>query len=348
MTRFVDSFATHQLMPPWKSEKSECWCFVVRLGAENVEWYLNSYFNGRYPDQAPFVYSTVRDGDQFGLIVVCRQPSIVSTLPGASKDALKHNEVYLAIPVYRRARGNPDEQPQIVWVQPFVFGDNASVLFGSREIWGMDMTLACVEFGEATPGRLHVDVAMDAIKTFSPRARSERLPCMHISTPTKGKVGLPDVGQGNPDLQSFLNLVGQGGFPVPSTPLELRVASEGVSPLTDRSVVLNNLKQFRDVYDFKAAVYRAIVASRTTHTDFDTDLIVQYKPDHVEIDFMWSDSIGEILTKLFNITAPTKDGPPKQHPDWRQDRAPLKAELAYSFTSTVDFRVIETLHTYGG
>ncbi|MEP6871630.1 MAG: hypothetical protein ABI939_07250, partial [Anaerolineaceae bacterium] len=250
-------------------------------------------------------------------------------------------------PVHRRPIGNANAQPEIVWVQPFVFGDNPSVLFGSREIWGMDMALARIEFESLTPSTLHVDVKIDAIKEFSPRARSRLLPCMHISTPTKGEVGRPN-DEGNPDLQEFLTVSAGGGFPIPSVPLELRLASAGVPERSDQHVVrLNNLKQFRDVYDFKAAVYRAIVASQTTHTKLDYYQILCYAPDQVEIDFMWSESIGEILATLFNIKGPTEKGPPRQHPDWCQDRAPLKAELAFSFNSTVGFEVIETLHTYG-
>jgi hypothetical protein len=128
-----------------------------------------------------------------------------------------------------------------------------------------------------------------------------------------------------------------------------------------------------------AAIYRAIVASETTHRDID-DLVV-FDTAGVEIDFMWSDSIGDVLKALLGVKGWTEFGPPRAHlaaakagprkpsapgfigapterfpdpvgatpgaMDWDMNRVPLKAEFAFSFSSNVRFEVTRTLHTYG-
>jgi hypothetical protein len=104
------------------------------------------------------------------------------------------------------------------------------------------------------------------------------------------------------------------------------------------------------------AIYRGIVASRTYHTDVDD--IVIYDPGKVEIDFMWSAGVAEILTKILDAEAPTDPGPPSAHRsgyqptrmgemDWDLDRVSLKPVLGFAFSSNVNFEVIATIHTYG-
>ena len=61
MTEFIDSFATQQFLPPWVSPGSKFWGFAIRLGEDKVCDYLNKYFNGGYPDQAPYLYSPLPD-----------------------------------------------------------------------------------------------------------------------------------------------------------------------------------------------------------------------------------------------------------------------------------------------
>jgi hypothetical protein len=86
----------------------------------------------------------------------------------------------------------------------------------------------------------------------------------------------------------------------------------------------------------------------------------------VEIDFMWSDSIGELLRDIFGAVGPSDIGPPPAHAgpppprtpsvplagksgdiDWNLGRLSLTAELGFEMRSDVHFRVLRTLYTYG-
>src|SRR5580693_8940587 len=145
MTAFVESFATRQLLPPWFSKDCKTWGFAVRVGEANMQGYLDSYFNGTYPDRAPYDYAPPK-GPQFGLITVNQHANISSRFSGATEsdisgqfsslpesDTLSYCEVYWTFPAHRR-RIRPDNlsvDPQLVWVQPFSFCDNSTVVFAS-------------------------------------------------------------------------------------------------------------------------------------------------------------------------------------------------------------------------
>ena len=130
---------------------------------------------------------------------------------------------------------------------------------------------------------------------------------------------------------------------------------------TTPSVELDNLKQFRDCHDMDAAIYRAIVASRTVHTEI-ADVFF-YDGADVELDFMWSDSVKQMLHSLFETKGRTKPGPPPEHrgpsrrsahsgpnvqsADWDMPRLTMPVEFGFSYISNVTFEVIDTIHTYG-
>jgi hypothetical protein len=385
MTEFIESFATQQLLPPWIARGALTWGFAIRMNRCRIRDYLDRYFNGGYPDEAPFYYAPL-DGPQFGLLGVAYFPNVASqNLQTASRlgpgetswDHLSHNEAYLTFPVLRYAlsKDNLVTDPVLVWVEPFVFSDNDSVVFSSREIWGSDMYLASMV---RQPGlaahQLHFDMGMIGIKKFSPRSISELLAVLHIRTRGDSEASLEDILKKNSDLDGFVKILGGSGAFAGTKP-------KGVSPSPYPSgVELNNLKQFRDCYDMGAAIYRGIVASKSTHTEVDN--IVVFDPSKVEIAFMWSDSIAELLTELLDVERPTDPGPPSDHfeaaqrtrrlqakypngvptppdtfrlplpttpndMDWDMDRVVLKAEFGFSFSSNVHFEVLSTIHTYG-
>ena len=361
MTQFIESFATQQLLPPWKAKGAQTAGFAIRLTEDRIRDYLASYFNGGYPDAAPFHYSPL-PGPQFGLLTTCYFPDVGSTSPQAamhgpsqaSWDRLSHTEVYLAFPVIRHEvtkdnllKDGPGKQ---VWVQPFMYSDNDSVVFSSREIWGTDTFLADIvrEEGPA-PGQLHFDAGMVGIKTFSPRSVSETLAILHITTGGVDPLGAQKRLKANPDLRAFMKTLGvSGDF--------MEEVQEGLRKSDYPGLEVNNLKQFRDCYDMGQAIYRAIVASKAIHSEIDN--VVFYDPARVEIAFMWSDSIAEMLRTLLDAQKPNDTGPPAMHDptgpasaadamDWDMDRVVVKAEFGFSFTSNVTFEVISTLHTYG-
>jgi hypothetical protein len=330
MTKFVNSFATNQLLPPWESKECTTWCFAVRLTKRDVSKYLDKYFNGGYPDPGPDRYTTLPSA-QFGLIVICRQPKIRSQNreDPETSGPVEHTEVYFVIPVHRQ-KGN--EPKVLVWVEPFVFGDNASVLFASREVCGMDMTLATVNYLEPKrplPG-LELDVIIDGIKKFDPHSRTEPLSCLRVSVMGQTKDGLDEAKGANSALTDFLDVIADGGFYPPMAP-----KASAPPP-----VELDHLKQFRDVYDFDNAIYRAIVASTSTYSDLDD--VTYYDLGGVEIKLIWSDSVAETLESLFGFKRPDVYANGK----WVPDHISMTPALAFSFKSTVTFDVLGTLHTY--
>jgi hypothetical protein len=353
MNDFIESFATQQLLPPWVAKGGRTWAFVVRTDPAKARGYLDTYFNGAYPDRAPFYYEPL-PGPQLGLMVAAWRPDVSSQYPGrpAGWDTVSYWEIYWTFPVYRyRITGdNLLLDRQTVWVQPFSFGDNASAVFSSREIWGTDMTMATVDVDDGLPPEhLHLDVIIEGIKRFHPRSHSEPLAFIHFKTnqvmaakDTNDAIG--SLLRQHPDLADLVMLLRGSGVFAGQEP-------GSASP----SVELNNLKQFRDCADMGTAIYRAIVASRTSHTAIDN--IVTYDGADVELDFMWSDSVAEILEALFVTKDRTRDGPPSDHKDrprrahgadWDMRRLKMPVEFGFSYTSDVTFEVIETLHTYGG
>jgi hypothetical protein len=358
VTQFIESFATQQLLPPWKAKGAQTAGFVIRLTEDRIRDYLASYFNGGYPDAAPFHYSPL-PGPQFGLLTTCYFPDVGSRSPQAamhgpsqaSWDHLSHKEVYLAFPVMRRGVTKDNlltpGAGTMVWVQPFMYSDNDSVVFSSREIWGTDTFLANIVREEgAFPGQLHFDAGMIGIKTFSPRSVSEPLAILHITAGGIDPLGAPERLEANPDLEAFMKRLGvSGAF--------MEQMQEGLRRSDYPGLEVNNLKQFRDAYDMGQAIYRAIVASRAIHSEIEN--VIFYDPAKVEIEFMWSDSIAEMLRTILNADKCTDKGPPAVHGptgpadgmDWDMDRVVVKAEFGFSFTSNVTFEVISTIHTYG-
>lgn len=364
MTAFVESFATQQLLPPWHAAQVQISGFAIRMRRDLIVAYLAKYFNGAYPDKAPFQYEPLPGEVQFGLLTCSFYPAIRTGAKGPGThpvsggdiwDTIRHTEIFLAFPVHRRAVG-PDgvmSDPTLVWVQPAVYSDNDTVVFSSREIWGTDMFLASI-VRDPDPAAFHVDAGIIAVKTFDPRSVDELLAFLHLHAKPQHGLALPQILAGNPDLQAFVDVLGASGMFVDGAPPS--GVSSGVEPA---GVELNNLKQFRDAYDMGAAIYRAIVASKATYSNVGE--IVFYDTPSIDLAFMWSDSMGEFLQTVLGATKPVPGktnpadlGPPSEHAedwtspmDWDMDRIVVNAELGFAFVADVDFKVLATIHTYG-
>jgi hypothetical protein len=362
MTEFIESFATQQLLPPWTAKDAHRSCFVFRMNRDLIAAYLEKYFNGRFGDcaPAPYHYEPVA-GAQFGMVSATRFPNIASsnrTEPhpvsgGQVWDRIAHNEVYVAFPVTRYAV-TPDglmHDPRLVWVQPVVYSDNDTIVFSAREIWGSDMFLATINREWKRPASLHLDVGMIGMKTFDPHAAEQLLSVLHVRAKDTLETDLSQVLQANPDLGEFVKLLFSAGLLTGrDAPSDLDTAKY------PNDVELNNLKQFRDCFDMGAAIYRAIVASLTSHGNVRN--LTLYDASKVDVAFMWSDSLKEFLVQILDAKPPPANGPPKQHEgdtappscdhmNWQLDRVQLDVELAFAFTADIDFRVLSTLHTYG-
>ena len=357
MTPFVDAYFNRQLLPPWISEGARHYGFVVRVPEGCVRGYLDTYLNGTYPERAPFYYAPLSspNGSQFGLFNVAIHPKVSSQAAHEAPgwDTVRHTEVYWTVPVCRW-NITPDNlltDPKTVWVQPFCVDDNPTLVFGSREIWGGDIVVGTITpdpYASRDDG-LHLDVALDGFRVFNPSSQPERLACFHAVIDGGARIELEQALAINPDMAPLASLLqGSGMF-----------AGQAAAADSDavKGAELNNLKQFRDADDMRLATYRAIVESRSWHSNINN--LQFYAPGKARVDVFWSASMAEILSNLFDIDGKDLRNealadhagpaiPDENHIFWNLPRAALQVELAYSFTSDIKFKVVETLHTYGG
>lgn len=350
MTRFVDSFSTQQLLPPWISKKATTWAYVIEVDRPNIQQFLDSRFNIAAPDQAPYRYEAM-DGATFGVLQVVKHPDFSSGHKDSrGSERISHTEVTWMFPVfrYRMTSDNLLVEREQVWVQPFIFDDNSFFMFSSTEIWGAETELATIFVKEDSQKRLrHIDVAIQGLKKFSPRSKSEMIGCIHIEHIEQKKSQKPvDLGSllvKNVELDSFLGVFAAG------------VVSKGPAE-TPGIMQFNTLKQFRDVFNMNRAAFRAIVSSQNTHRQFDNMQI--YEASQIKLDFMWSDSTAEAMEDLFGLQEPKGKNVTRGHPsggpaidekgiDWDMPHVNVPVKMAISFTSDIHFDVKETLHIYG-
>lgn len=347
MTDFIPSFSTDQLLPPWVSKGARLWSFVIRVDAALIQAHLDLYYNSLGPDRAPYRYGAL-DGPTFGVLAMASHADFSSMAQSIGPArTVSHQEIYWTFPV-RRWRITPDNiivEPALVWIQPFVFDDNSFVMFSAREIWGTEMGMARIALVEDTSqSPLHIDVAIQGTKFFQPRQVSHLLGCMHVEmmagcAPVDPQVLFserPDLAQMAELMASQINFAGAGGA-------DARHAIE-----------VNTLKQFRDVFKMEYAVYRALIASRSTHIN--VTKVACYDGRQIDLRFMWSDSMKEIYTRLFGLNEPTpgEDGHPEGRStiaghdvDWDMPSVGIEVAFAVASTSDMLFEVLGTLHTYG-
>ena len=353
MTGFVDSFSSQQLLPPWITKDARAWNFVVRASNFRFQAYLDSHFNRAAPDLAPFLYRAL-DDPAYGILCIVEHGNLSSGAIGTQGwDTVTTNEVSWTFPA-QRWRMTPDNlavDPEFVWIKPYMMVDNSYVMFSSREIWGDETEMAKIKVATgAAPDDMHIDVAIEAIKRFAPRARSHPIGYMHVQI-EPGSAGL--------DLAALLardsGLAAFNRFLSDHAQVD-SAADLAVAPDRQTGMALNTLKQFRDVFDMRVAAYAALVAARATRSNV-RDL-VYYDGAKIALEVMWSDSSSEALTHLFGLIPPHDGHAESGHPaggpqidehgiDWDMPRSPMPVAFGTSFTFDARFDVLETLHTYG-
>lgn len=353
MSQFVPSFSTQQLLPPWVSLGAKNWAFILSIEPDCIQDYLDTWFNAPGPDVAPYYWQAM-ESSRYGVLMVCDHSDFSSERHGvAGYERLAHREVFWFFPVYRYQR-TPDNlltgAPKVVWVQPFALDNNSFVMFSSREIWGCEKDMAAIHAHEgARPDDLHIDIAMEGCKTFTPTSISHRIGVMHMAITPSDK---PFPWQEVLDFPGLGALLGDFLADVMS---RTQPTDPNEKPLLN-VMEINTVKQFRDAFDLRYAAYRAIVASRVTHT-VKTDGQF-FAPENVTVDFLWSASFADRFTKLFGLTPPSKGWKAHGHPhgksarsgqeiDWDMPRVSAKVAFAVAFTSDSRFEVLNTLHTYG-
>lgn len=353
MTTFIDSFSTDQLLPPWQSIDMRMWSFVIQVERSLIEFHLKTRFNAAAPDRAPYHYTPLDTAKTYGLLCVVRHDTFSSTYrKNVGWDTTSHTELYWTFPVmrYSVSADNLLHDPQLVWIQPFSFDNNSYVMFSAREIWGTEMEMAEVRMEEgANPGELKIDMAIEGMARFDPKAKSQSIGCMRMGMKANAtKADLHALLAGDDDLDAFVDLlIGQGIF---------TGSFDAAGVDAETGLEINTLRQFRDVFDMNVAAYRAIVASRTQHGNI-RDLEFFSGKDTV-VEFLWSDSMKETLQTMFGprtryphsqlITKPpvlSAEGTPPT--DWNLEHMPIEVALVISYTADARFEIIRTLHTYG-
>ncbi len=349
MTAFVESFSTNQLLPPWRSEGLRNWSFVIAVETSRIQRHLDRYFNAPAPDRAPFLYAAL-PGPNYGLLCVAKHKRFSSLYGRPEGDnTLTHTEIYWTFPV-TRYQVTPDNllvDAVTVWIQPFAFDNNSYVMFSAREIWGTEMEMAAINLIEgATPGELMIDLAIEGIARFSPKARSHQIGCLRIGmTQEATGIALAGMLDDHPGLQDFVtNLIGAGIFTAGMEDGEL-TAGEGIE--------VNTLRQFRDVFDLDAAAYRAIVSSRTTHSNVRE--MTFYAGSNAKLELFGPHAIAETWASMFGlpgIDRTTLLGPPPpvmdgEETDWSTPVTHVEVALVVSYSADARFDLAGTLHTYG-
>jgi len=352
MTPFLESFATQQLLPPWQAKGVDVSCFMFKLGATTIQNYLDKFFNFGGDDCAPY-YFKAYDGLEHGLLVFHHYPDIWSTNQAnmrrygenlQSWDHLSYNQAYVAIPIirYTITADNLLVDPQVYWTQPVVICNNSSVVYGSREIVGIDMIQGEVEISRIiTAGALHIDVSINGVADFSPRSKETLLPFLRVETgaPLPEHLGMPP--ETTPIVAKFLMALATANPKAPAA---------GPASLQSEARLVT-LKQFRASHDMTLATYQAIVSSNSIMSNVRNLLF--FDPKQLDIDFMWSATVSEILTSFLDLgafTAPLVAGARTaghRGPAWDLPHKKLEAQVGFRFTADLDFTEFETLHTFG-
>lgn len=366
MTEFLSSYATHQLLPPWQSRNMRLWAFVIRAERERIQHHLDRNFNSGGPDVAPFRYVAL-PGPSFGVLAVIDHPhfSGATWKPEARVeqdgfDRVAHKEVCWAFPALRY-RVSPDsllyDETQ-VWIQPFAFDNSEYVVFSAREMWGSETEYAEIRmFEQATAGTMRADVAIEGLVTFSPESQSHKIGCLRATV--KEGARQHERIRKEKGLGHFLRLLEHiVGDPTRSMNQDGKDEQDGAMPAEaeeQHGIEINTLKQFRDVFDFNAAAYRAITSSMTVLTGVE-DLRI-FEGDDAVVEFFCSDTIKETLVRLFGDRR--REGPsalpdmvPPLHPeeprvDWKVPLFPLDVAAVVSCTADARYSTGGTLHVYG-
>ena len=345
MTQFVPNFSTQQLLPPWVSLGARSWVFAIKVPHKNLQDFLDSHFNCGAPDVAPYYYEAFEY--PYGLLRVTKHDNFSSSHGGVpGTQTLRKIDVNWSYPVIRW-RVSPDNiryDKQYVWVEPMAFDNNSYSMFSSREIWGTeaDQARICVEESK-NPSRIHIDVGMQGLRTFTPKSISHLIGVMHVDMDTEELGDLSKELDKHPGLPGFMGVLFGS--------IALKGSGDG-----NRNNEVNTLKQFRDVFNMKVAVYRAIIASKSAQTNVSDFKF--HAGSNVELDFMWSATMAESLQDYLGLEEGLGSGDPVGHPggadkidnktiDWNLPRVRKDVALAASFTSDSRYDIVGTLHTYG-
>ncbi len=338
MTQFIESVATHQLLPPYQSENSVVHCFLFEIGLKAIQSYCDTFLNLGDQSHPPFFYRPITEAP-FGLLTVTEYPRLCSldtktaqSLGVQTKewDHVRQTEFFVAVPVhrYRVTGANLLVDPVIQWVQPIIVVDNATSAFSGREILGLDTLYGEIKTAPATqPGGFSFKVSLPSWMIFLPNSPQTMQPFVTING---GPPLDADSGQNGVDTAAMAQL--ETAIP------DLAGLLEGRFPETLELVIL---KQFRSAADATQAIYQALITCENRYSNV-TDITL-FDPDAVTIDFQNGAMVQEILDTFLDLPTTTgmvvrKPGDRTHRPYYR--RATVK--MAARFTATIDLMDIKS------
>jgi hypothetical protein len=367
VTEFIESFATQQMLPPYRSIGARVTTVMFALETGAIARYCDRFFNLGDAAERGVHYQPLSTA-QFGIVTVTEHPSIASTnRSGAEKhgvdsnewDHLTQTELYVAVPVmrYRVTAANLLVDPEVRWFQPIVVIDNATSTFGAREIlgvealWGELRVRMGGSLGSAPgsiPGSFHLDAILPSWRVFEPNCKQEMLPFLTVET---GAAMPVTPSEGNVPLSSLTTTDNQATL---DQLLEaLPQASSFLGGGGDTGMRMVTLKQFRDAYDPAKAIYQALAES-TAHYHGVRDLVL-YDRASVKLSFTSTAMVREIVGTFLDLKPmtvadlkgpvdPLAVGPLNQFLSYLPPLVSVAGAL--SFTTDLEFGETKTIHTF--
>jgi len=377
------------MAPPWKSKDTASWLIVLPIdddeGVVDYLEYLNGSNDQPAVDAAPFTYELL-EGQQYAFLTVTHHPHAVRTDPDSPPGSelmgwnrMKFTEVSLSIRVGRRYKPvwpSPERQDQ-VWVQPFVWYDNPTMVFSAREIWGAPAEYMRIDRHEGAEfGKfLHLDTAYVGVEVYCPFSYNELLAALHLTIDAGAPMRPAHLQAVERPLRSLLGQL---------TGIGAKSRRGAAGPIGEVAFEIDALKEFRSAENMQLAIYRALVSSHLKW-DHAPREVRWHDPAKIAVDFMWSAGLNDLLRKFlrlappaecdqkvpavfdeFNPTPPrpachcgapfphspdrppppTQPGKPPQHICWDLYRLPATPKLCFSYKADLTFDEAKAKHVY--
>jgi hypothetical protein len=335
MTEFIPSFATQQLLPPWKGE-AEVYGFAFRLPESSIQVYLDRYFNATQDKERNFQFESVPDGDLclllYSKLTNVKTANSSSAAPKTkSWDNLEFREVVVCVPL-RRWKVSPQNvlyEPVFQWCKPIAVCDNTTVIFSMRETIGLDVLPGEItETPDLTGGGFTLSVKLHGVTKFAPTAKDGPIELLqvHVIPPTSDGTPL------DPNAKDMIKVI------------ESLSGGEVYGGCLPQLMNLVTLKQFRDACNLDVAIYQALVTSLLTR---------QPKPDgpkkativpskNVTMTVDPNDTTREILQTFLG----DRQEPPVPPEVWANVIAPMTPALAFHLDCTVCMNQVTTDFTF--
>lgn len=322
MTRFIPSFATQQLLPPWHGD-AEIYAFAFELPPDTIQHYVDRYLNSADKRGHKYFF-TQTDDYTFGMLIYSRLTNIM-TLPNHKNgdnpytwDNVDFSDVGIYFPTSnRRSNAHNIANDFIQWCQPLAICDNPLVTFGAREIIGLDIL----------PGNI------SAFSDKNPRVISAKLCGVTKFSPTskEGEIEFLDI-ELSPTALKAANTINEGAedrtVATASNSLSARIGMmQKILKLTDgkslgdgclpEKMDIIALKQFRDASNMNLAIYQALVEfqiSRELSTEADKPNLSLIPENEVRITLARNDTTDEIVSTIAGLSYPDQAAPDPRIP----------------------------------